>query len=302
MSEFATPGGAVSARTAGWPTGLTGSIGVAVLRESDRSVVTARSTSGITEDTGGTYRVTLTAPPTAGEYLIVWTDAAATLTAEEELVVAAGPAVGVGAQYVTSAELKQTLTLTGQTFADADVALAVEAASRGVDDACGRRFWLDADANQVRYYDATDPWVCRIDDLVELTGVAVDSDGSGSYDQAWTLGVDFTLTPVNAQADGRPWELLNRHPNGRYILPTSWPQTVRVTGRFGWPAVPPGVKHATSILAARLLKRAREAPFGVAALGIDAGTGMMHSARVAARDPDLRFLLSGVQRGGRGFV
>lgn len=293
----------MSARTAGWPTGLTGSaIGVSVLREADRSVVTARSTGGITEDTTGTYRVTITAPSVAGEYLIVWTDASATLIAEEELVVAAGPAVSVGAQYVSSAELKQTLTLTGQTFADADVALAVEAASRGVDEACGRRFWLDADANQVRYYDATDPWVCRIDDLVELTGVAVDADGSGSYDQAWTLGVDFTLTPVNAQANGRPWELLNRHPQGRYVLPTSWPQAVRVTGRFGWLAVPPGVKHATSILAARLLKRAREAPFGVAALGIDAGTGMMHSARVAARDPDLRFLLSGVQRGGRGFV
>ena len=205
-------------------------------------------------------------------------------------------------EYVTSAELKQTLSLQGQTFADADVALAVEAASRGIDDACGRRFWRDADANQVRYYDATDPWVCRIDDLVDLTGVAVDSDGSGSYDQAWTIGVDFTLTPVNAQADGRPWELLNRHPQGRYVLPTGWPQAVRVTGRFGWPAVPAGVKSATSILAARLLKRAREAPFGVAALGIDAGSGMMHSARVAARDPDLRFLLSGVQRNGRGFV
>lgn len=302
MSEFATPGGTVSARTAGWPTGLTGSIGVAVLRESDRAVVTARSTSGITEDTAGTYRVTLTAPSTAGEYLIVWTDAAATLTAEEELVVAAGPAMAAVSQYVTSAELKQTLTLTGQTFADGDLAVAIEAASRGIDDTCGRRFWLDADANQVRYYDPTDPRVCRLDDLVELTGVAVDADGTGAYAQVWTLGVDFTLSPVNAAADGRPWELLTTHPMGRYALPTGVPRPVRVTGRFGWPAVPPGVKQATTILAARLLKRAREAPFGVAALGIDAGSGLMHSARVAARDPDLRFLLSGVQRGGRGFV
>lgn len=205
-------------------------------------------------------------------------------------------------EYVTAAELKQTLSLQGQTFADADVALAVAAASRGVDDACGRRFWLDTDANQVRYYDATDPWLCRIDDLVELTGVAVDQNGTGIYDQAWTIGVDFTLTPVNAQADDRPWELLNRHPQGRYVMPTGWPRAVRVTGRFGWPEVPAGVKSATSIIAARLLKRAREAPFGVATIGIDAGSGMMHSARVAARDPDLRFLLSGVQRNGRGFV
>jgi hypothetical protein len=250
------------------------------------------------------YAVTLTAPTVAGDYLIVWTgDATPTPTYRTEESLRVGGAASVlGDEYVTSAELKQTLTLTGQTFADADVALAVAAASRGIDDACGRRFWLDADANQVRYYDATDPWLCRIDDLVELTDVAVDPNGTGVYDQAWTLGVDFTLTPVNAQADGRPWELLNRHPQGRYVLPTGWPKAVRVTGRFGWPAVPAGVKHATTILAARLLKRAREAPFGVAALGIDAGTGMMHSARVAARDPDLRFLLSGVQRNGRGFV
>jgi hypothetical protein len=52
--------------------------------------------------------------------------------------------------------------------------------------------------------------------------------------------------------------------------------------------VPAQVKEATSILAARLIRRMREAPFGVVVVGgIDVGA----AARIARVDPDVRFLL-----------
>lgn len=189
-------------------------------------------------------------------------------------------------EYVTAAELKATLNLTGETFADADVAVAVEAASRGVDQVCNRRFWLDVDANQVRYYRPKSECLTRIDDLVTLTAVAADGNGAGTFPDTLTVNTDFVLTPYNADADGRPWNWLELHPNSSRRFPVEYPRSVRVTGRFGWAAVPPAVKQATTILASKLLRRAREAPFAVVALGIEGD-----AIRLASTDPDVRFLI-----------
>lgn len=198
--------------------------------------------------------------------------------------------------YVTAAALKNTLSLTGETFADADVNAAVEAASRGLDEGCGRRFWADPDALQVRYYDATGDLV-RIDDLVTLTTLATDPGGDGTYEQTWTRDTDFVLSPLNAPADGRPWETVTRHPSGSHRFPAGYPRAVRVTGRFGWPAVPPAIAQATTILAAKLLKRSREAPFGVVSMGLDGA-----AVHIARTDPDVGFLVRPFIRGGRGFA
>ena len=123
-------------------------------------------------------------------------------------------------EYLTSTELKKTLSLGGETFADEDINRALTAASRGIDGACNRRFWKDADADQVRYYTPISDQLVRIDDLVELDGVATDRNRDGTYADAWTLDTDFTLEPANAAADGKPYELITRRPNGRYSWPT----------------------------------------------------------------------------------
>lgn len=188
-------------------------------------------------------------------------------------------------EYATSAELKATLELTGETFADADLALALTAASRGLDNVLGRRFWLDADVNQVRYYSPRWPRLLPIDDLVTLTALATDDSGNGTFSTTWTLNTDFVLEDLNAAAAGWPYTQLAVHPRGNRVFPT-WVRAARVTGRFGWPTVPDGIKEATMILAARLMRRSREAPFGVVAPGIDAAAAM-HIARV---DPDIKFL------------
>jgi hypothetical protein len=57
-----------------------------------------------------------------------------------------------------------------------------------------------------------------------------------------------------------------------------------VTGVFGWPTVPDGVVTATTILATRILRRQREAPFGIVTVGIEQGA----VARIGRTDPDVQ--------------
>ena len=184
-------------------------------------------------------------------------------------------------EYATSTELKSTLELTGETYADADVALALTAASRSVDHVAKRRFWLDANANSVRYYSPRSSALVEIDDLVELTELATGT-GDGSFGTVWTENTDFVLEPLNAEADGRPWTVVRPLLGA---LPTAR-RSVRVTGQFGWADVPEEVKEATMILASRLLRRARDAPFGALNMGFE---GVV--ARVTRTDPDVCNLL-----------
>lgn len=196
---------------------------------------------------------------------------------------------GVEAQpaYVELEQLKQTLTLAGTSFADWDLQVAAQSASRLADEITGRRFYPDADANQVRTYTALSDVVVHVDDLLQLTSLKTDPDGDGTFDETWAAA-DYRLEPLNAAAEGRPWERIRRHPAGDYCFPTCYPAAVQVTGKFGWSAAPAQIVEATMLLATRLLKRKREAPFGlVAVAGVESGT----PAHISRVDPDVRALL-----------
>lgn len=191
--------------------------------------------------------------------------------------------------YLTADELKATLEMTGTTFADADVTIAIGAASRAVDTITGRRFWLDEDADQFRYYTPHSIRLLQIDDLVVMTSVAIDRSGNGTFSETWTLGTDYVLEPFNAPVEqpARPYETIRvRRLSGRWF-PDCIEQSVQVTGQFGWSAVPDDVTAAAGIIAAKLLRRGREAPFGIVTVGIDSGAAM-HIARM---DPDVYTLL-----------
>lgn len=200
--------------------------------------------------------------------------------------------------YITGTILKATISLTGQTYADADITTAIAAACRGIDKLCRRRgtttrlgFQADADTAQVRYYSPVSRKRLAIDDLVTLTTLATDPSGGGTFSDVWTVNTDFVLDPLNAAAEGRPYEKLLVHPNGGYLFPTVYPRGVKVTGKFGWPAVPDEIVEASTILAAKLLKRAREVPFGVVAINLDGA-----AVRLAKSDPDVMFLISDFRR------
>lgn len=188
--------------------------------------------------------------------------------------------------YAPLEELRSTLELGEETFADADLTLAITAASRGIDKHCNRRFWADANANQVRHYSPTNRGLLLIDDLIELTSLKSDPTGDSSFPDTWTQNEHFLLEPLNAAADGEPWTLIRVLPQSSFALPTARPRSVKVTGKFGWASVPAGIKEATMVIASKLLRRAREAPFGVVALGIEGG-----AMRIIRSDPDVGFLI-----------
>lgn len=184
-------------------------------------------------------------------------------------------------EYADLAELKNALELNSENFADPDLQRALTAASRAIDGVTKRRFYQDTDANQVRYYSPRSPGRVAIDDLAELTEVATGT-GDNQFGTVLTENTDFVLGPLNADADDRPWTRIETVtaslPCGR--------RTVRVTGRFGWQAVPDDVKQATLIIATKLVRRTRDAPFGIAGLGIDGA-----AVRISRSDPDVLMLL-----------
>jgi hypothetical protein len=197
----------------------------------------------------------------------------------------------VSRDYAELEDLKKTLTLDGLSFADLDIKEVITAASRKVDEHTGRRFWVDADANQVRYYSPEFWDRLWIDDLVTLTTLKTDDGGDGTFENTWTLNSDFTLEPLNAAADSEPWTSINVHPSGNYTFPTGYPRSVELTGKFGWNAVPAQVKTATKMVAHRYLKRLREAPHGVVGFGLDGAVVRMMSV-----DPDVDALLAPFSR------
>lgn len=188
--------------------------------------------------------------------------------------------------YVQLATLKATLNLSGQTFADADIQAAIDAASRAIDAQTGRRFYPDADANQVRSFWPLNPGFAVIDDLCAFTSLAYQGD-------PWTIESDFYLEPMNAAADGQPWTGIRTI--ARPFIYTlaeraagwaGFDGRITVTGKWGWAATPPEIVQATSILASRLLRRAREAPFAVV------GGSDGEAIRLARLDPDVAMLIA----------
>lgn len=191
--------------------------------------------------------------------------------------------------YITTADLRDYLRIDDQVD-DVQLATAITAASRAVDQLTGRQFGVLAAAEQ-RVYDgcydrAAYGWFVEIDDLMSVTDLAVATDPAG--DRTYTETVtDYELRERNAPAKGLPWTRLDIgvSPHGRAGL-------VAVTGVWGWSAVPSTVEQATLIQAARVFKR-RVAPFGVAGPTSDQAPGLRLLAKI---DPDVEVMLRPYKR------
>jgi len=221
---------------------------------------------------------------TAGFYVAWWrvTLPGGTIQDTPEFLVEIRPHAPVSNAYVSTAELKSTLAIKEQ-FADADIRLAIEAASRAVDGYCRQQFFLGP-AAETRTYTPVSSDYLMIDPAVTITTVTVQGN-------AITLGTNFAKQLANAALDGRPWDTI-RSLNG-YVFPRGTADSVTVLGQFGWATVPIAVKQATSIIASRYLRRSREATFGLVGFGVDGGY-----ATIPATDPDLRMLLMPYCRNG----
>ena len=186
-------------------------------------------------------------------------------------------------EYGTLAVLKERLGIeAADTTRDATLNAALSAASRGIDKWTGRRFWLD-DAPVQRVYrlanrvvHETDGDLLLVDDIGDVTGLTLESGATTS----WTpITGSFETTPDNALADGRPVTgLLRMGPWGVYRT------RVRVTARFGWPAIPDDITEAALIQASRLYKR-KDSPEGII------GSAEWGVRNLSRRDPDVWALI-----------
>lgn len=183
--------------------------------------------------------------------------------------------------YCSLSDVKASARIT-DSVDDALLELAVESASRLVDSYTQRYFYSSGTAT--RLFVPQDSYVLEIDDLISLS-VLQTSDGD-DFGTTWAAK-DFQLEPLNGVVDG-----LTNHPATRIRAVDDYiwnvldgEATVRITGVFGWPAVPTAVKQATVIHASRLMKR-NDSPLGIA------GFGDMGAVRVGVQlDPDVKHLI-----------
>lgn len=225
---------------------------------------------------------------TAGVYLAWWevTTTGAVQSVGEQLIEFRAHAPTALPGYVEMEELKRSLSLTGQSNADLDVEYAISAASRAVDGYCGRQFYKDA-TTSVRFFDARSPDLVLIDDVVSIDEVAIDYTGQGNYTTIWDT-TDYNPGPYNNPTRGWPYEWLRRNWLNTLYLPVWIPKCVRVTGQFGWSDVPGPVKTATAMLAHRLFRRQREAPFAIMTVGMESA----RAVKIEQSDPDVGAMLA----------
>ena len=165
-------------------------------------------------------------------------------------------------EYITLNLLKSALSINDE-IDDDFLELAINAASRQIDQVCERQFFS---TTETRLFAPRDSFICEIDDLTSLTTLETSSSADGVFDVQWE-DKDLQLEPLNSLAGGIPTPFTQIRAVDEYLFPTDNQEaTVKVTGTFGFTPVPDQVQQATVILAARLAER-RFSPLGVAGFG-----------------------------------
>jgi len=197
--------------------------------------------------------------------------------------------------YATRNQIKAALRIgTADTIDDTLIDNCAGAASRLIDGYCNRKFWQTGTAES-RLFTAEDSFYCSIDDVAGTAiTVQTSNNGDGIFDVTFAV-TDYQLEPLNGYLDGLTWAFDKVRAVGDFLFPTlnsnyGSQALVKITARFGWPAVPEEVTQATIIQASRLFKR-YDSPLGVA------GFGDMGAIRVSrALDPDVAQLVEPYRR------
>lgn len=183
--------------------------------------------------------------------------------------------------YCALADVKAALRIT-DSVDDSLLEMAVESASRLIDGYAYRYFYNAGSAT--RDFVAEDSYLTIIDDLISLTELKT-TDEIGSEYVTWSPA-DYQLRPVNGKMDGLSVPYTSILSTDDLLFNKLGEQAlVRVTGVWGWAAVPIAIKQATIIQASRIYKRL-DSPLGVA------GFGDLGAIRVGrALDPDVEQLV-----------
>lgn len=164
--------------------------------------------------------------------------------------------------YATLAEVKAALRIpSADTVDDSLIEMAVEAASRAIDTYTGRYFYNAGTASRV--FVATSSYYTVIDDAVSITEVATADDANGTFGTVWDTA-DYQKEPLNGVSGGiTGWPTTALRAVDDKVFPMNGAEAlIRITGTWGWSAVPLAIKKATIYQAARFFKR-DESPLGV---------------------------------------
>lgn len=179
----------------------------------------------------------------------------------------------LGHLYATPQMIKSRVGIPlGDTSNDFELHGACYAASRTIEQYCGRFFWRTP-STEVRTFSPEGLWEIELgpfNDLVSVTSIIGDHNGDGVFETAWGT-TDYELGPINTAAgpERRPYthiKGIHRSFPITYFRFNQRTHRVQVTGTYGWPAVPAAITEATRILATELFK-AKDAPFGIASFG-----------------------------------
>jgi hypothetical protein len=178
--------------------------------------------------------------------------------------------VAIGDNYASLSELKAYLgpEVSGVATFDAALTDALNSTRLEIEQFCFRQF-NDAGSASARTYDPISPYRVVVDDFHTITGLVIktDEDGDGVFEKTWTTA-DYRLRPLNGTRNGVPgWPywMIEAKENSSLRFPKEL-ESVQVTARWGWASVPPPVKQATLIIAAKT-HQLKDAPLGVAGMG-----------------------------------
>ena len=194
--------------------------------------------------------------------------------------------------YTTLQTVKAALRITDNVD-DTLIENAINTASRMIDGYCQREFYNAGTA--ARVFAASDELYVDIDDLA---GTAItlqtDDQASGAFDITWATS-DYQLEPLNGKLAGQTWAYTRIRAAENYLVPVeNGLALVKVTGVWGWPAVPQAIEYATIMQSQRLFKRL-DSPTGIL------GFGDMGAVRVTRQlDPDVAEMVNPFRRDGFG--
>lgn len=251
----------------------------------------ATSTPSVTTDAVGVYDVTAPVLDEAGMWILDWgvTGAVTDKSTVQFTVSDPGPVLYASLHIVKKAVFGPNAEDMVNVREDL-LLLACEAASRMCENTCERVFYRSAvaEAKVIQAIGRTyhnrkaGLWELRVPDLATLDDMVVEI-GSGSTWTDITSGVD-ALTP---ELLGRPYTWLRRRAGDFGRL------DVRITARWGYPSIPPEVRMASQLQAARLYRR-KDSPEGVT------GNAEWGIIRLSRLDPDFGSLVADHMRLGVG--
>ena len=182
--------------------------------------------------------------------------------------------------YATLIQLKSAIGI-ADGVDDPMLEMAIESASRQIDSYTERYFYNAGTA--VKLFSPLDNYVCPTEDFITLTKVETSEDGE-SWDTEWAA-TDWQAEPLNGRSGGLVTSYTQIRAIDSYLFPyRNGEATARLTGTWGWSAVPIAITQATIILASRIFKRL-DSPLGII-------SNELGSMRVGFRlDPDVQHLI-----------